>query len=326
MYYLGIDIGGTKCAVSLGKDVEDNFAVIDKVKFPTAGKSPEEVLDMFISESVKLLASYSLTFSDVAGLGISCGGPLDAKKGIIMSPPNLPGWDDIRVKEFFEKNTGVPSKLQNDANACAVAEWLFGAGKGFDNVVFLTFGTGLGAGLILDGKLYSGTNDMAGEIGHVRLTEGGPIGYGKFGSCEGYCSGGGIAQLGKIAVTEALARGEKPKLLHVAGSIENIDAKVIGDLAEKENDEFCLDIYRKCGEKLGTTLSILVDILNPERIILGGVFMRSHGIIVPAMEKVMKNECLSYALDVCKVVPAGLGEHIGDYAALSLATLAAKGE
>ncbi|MBQ8208884.1 MAG: ROK family protein [Clostridia bacterium] len=326
MYYLGIDIGGTKCAVSLGEDVGKDFAVLAKVKFPTAGKKPNEVLDIFLSESEKLIASHSLKFSDIAGLGISCGGPLDAKKGIIMSPPNLPGWDDIHVTEFFEKHTGIPSKLQNDANACAVAEWLFGAGKGCDNVVFLTFGTGLGAGLILDGHLYSGTNDMAGEIGHVRLTEGGPIGYGKFGSCEGYCSGGGIAQLGKIAVTEALARGEKPRLLDAAGSIDAIDAKVIGDLAEKENDEFCLEIYRKCGEKLGITLSILVDILNPERIILGGVFMRSHGIIVPAMEKVMKNECLSYALDVCKVVPAGLGEHIGDYAALSLATLAAKGE
>lgn len=326
MYYLGIDIGGTKCAVSLGCDSGENFAVCDKVKFPTAGKTPYEVLDMFILESEKLLAKHSFKFSDISGIGISCGGPLDAKKGIVMSPPNLPGWDDIHVTEFFEEKTGVPAKLQNDANACAVAEWLFGAGKGFNNVIFLTFGTGLGAGLILDGKLYSGTSDMAGEIGHVRLTEGGPIGFGKFGSCEGYCSGGGIAQLGKMAVTEALARGEKPRLLEVAGNIENIDAKVIGDLAEKENDEFCLEIYRKCGEKLGVTLSILVDILNPERIILGGVFMRSHGIITPAMDKVMKKECLSYALDVCKVVPAGLGESIGDYAALSLAVLAAKGE
>lgn len=324
MYYLGIDIGGTKCAVSLGKDGTESFSFCDKVKFPTAGKRPEQVLDMFLSESEKLLSEHSLKFSDVAGLGISCGGPLDAKKGIIMSPPNLPGWDNIHVKDFFEKNTRIPSKLQNDANACAVAEWLFGAGKGFDNVVFLTFGTGLGAGLILDGKLYSGSSDMAGEIGHVRLTEGGPIGYGKFGSCEGYCSGGGIAQLGKIAVTEALARGEKPKLLERAGTIDAIDAKLIGDLAEKENDEFCLEIYRKCGKKLGTTLSILVDILNPQRIILGGVFMRSQGLIVPEMEKVMKNECLSYALNVCKVVPAGLGECIGDYAALSLATLAAE--
>ncbi len=326
MYYLGIDIGGTKCAVSLGGDEGDNFKIIDKAKFPTAGKTPGEVLTMFLSESETLIEKYSLGFKDISGLGISCGGPLDAKKGIIMSPPNLSGWDDIHVTEFFEKNTGIKSKLQNDANACAVAEWLFGAGKGFGNVVFLTFGTGLGAGLILDGKLYSGTSDMAGEIGHIRLTEGGPFGYGKYGSCEGYCSGGGIAQLGKFAVNEALAKGETPRLLTEAGSIDSINAKIIGDLAEKENDEFCIEIYRKCGEKLGKTLSILVDILNPERIILGGVFMRSSSLLVPAMERVMKEECLTYALDACKVVPAGLGEFIGDYAALSLATLAARGE
>ena len=326
MYYLGIDIGGTKCAVSLGTDSGDSFSVCDKARFPTAGKTPYEILDIFVAESEKLLSSHSLGFSDISGIGICCGGPLDAKGGIILSPPNLPGWDDIHITEFFEKKTGVPAKLQNDANACAVAEWLFGAGHGFKNIVFLTFGTGLGAGLILDGKLYSGTSDMAGEIGHVRLTEGGPIGYGKSGSCEGYCSGGGIAQLGRCAVTEALARGEKPRLLAVAGSIENINAKLIGDLAEQENDEFCLEIYRKCGEKLGATLSMIVDMLNPERIILGGIFMRSQKLLVPEMDKVMRRECLSYALDVCKVVPAGLGESIGDYAALSLATLAKRGE
>ncbi len=324
MYYLGIDIGGTKCAVSLGCEIEKDFSICDKVKFLTADKTPGEVLDMFLLESKRLLTSHGLGFSDVSGIGISCGGPLDAKRGIIMSPPNLPGWDEVHITEFFEKNTGITTKLQNDANACAVAEWLFGAGKGLGNVVFLTFGTGLGAGLILDGRLYSGTNDMAGEIGHVRLTEGGPIGYGKFGSCEGYCSGGGIAQLGRIAVTEALARGEKPKLLKVAGSMDKIDAKLIAELAESEKDELCLEVYRKCGEKLGQTLSILVDILNPEMIILGGVFMRSHHLLVPSMEKVMKNECLSYAKKVCRIAPAGLGENIGDYAALSLATLAAK--
>ena len=166
---------------------------------------------------------------------------------------------------------------------------------------------------------------MAGEIGHVRLRKEGPVGYGKAGSCEGFCSGAGIAKLGVIAVEEALAKGETPKLLTVAGSVENINAKIIGDLAES-GDAFCRRIYEKCGRMLGETLSVIVDLLNPERIILGGVFMRSSGLLAPETERVMKEECLSYALDVCKVVPAGLGENIGDYAALSLAVLAEKGE
>lgn len=326
MYYIGIDIGGTKCAVSLGEGTGDgNISIKDKVKFPTAGKTPSEVLDMFLSECEKVLSAQGIGFSDVGGIGVSCGGPLDAGRGIVMSPPNLPGWDNIHVKEFFEGKTGVKTKLQNDANACAVAEWLFGAGKGFRNVVFLTFGTGLGAGLILDGRLYSGTSDMAGEIGHVRLRKEGPVGYGKVGSCEGFCSGAGIAKLGVIAVEEALAKGETPKLLTVAGSVENINAKIIGDLAES-GDAFCRRIYEKCGRMLGETLSVIVDLLNPERIILGGVFMRSADLLTAEAERVMKAECLSYALDVCRIVPAGLGENIGDYAALSLAVLAEKGE
>jgi len=143
MYYLGIDIGGTKCAVSLGESKDGSLSIIDKKKFPTAEKTPGEVLDLFLAEIDNILFANSLEHSDIAGLGISCGGPLDAKRGVILSPPNLSDWDNIHVTEFFEKSTGIKSKLQNDANACAVAEWLFGAGKGFDNVVFLTFGTGL---------------------------------------------------------------------------------------------------------------------------------------------------------------------------------------
>ena len=326
MYYIGIDIGGTKCAVSLGEGAGDgNISIIDKVKFPTAGKTPSEVLDMFFSECERIVSAHGIAFSDVGGIGVSCGGPLDAERGIVMSPPNLPDWDDIHVKEFFEKKTGVKTKLQNDANACAVAEWLFGAGRGAKNVVFLTFGTGLGAGLILDGHLYSGTSDMAGEIGHVRLRKEGPVGYGKAGSCEGFCSGAGIAKLGIMAVEEALARGETPRLLAEAGSIENINAKIIADLAHA-GDPLCVGVYEKCGRMLGETLSIIVDLLNPEKIILGGVFMRSAYLLTAEAERVMKEECLSYALDVCRIVPAGLGENIGDYAALSLAVLAEKGE
>ena len=104
-------------------------------------------------------------------MGISCGGPLDASSGVILSPPNLPGWDNVKIVQMIEEKFGVPCGLQNDANACALAEWRFGAGKGTKNMIFLTFGTGMGAGLILDGKLYAGTNGMAGEIRDPSATE-----------------------------------------------------------------------------------------------------------------------------------------------------------
>ena len=332
MYYLGLDIGGTKCAVSLGEvtgeESAQTLSVLAKEKFPTeTGKrSPYAVLDALYFCAEKLLEEKNLTFSDIKGIGISCGGPLDAKTGVILSPPNLPGWDKIAAVSYIEEKTGVKTYLQNDANACAVAEWKFGAGRGCENMAFLTFGTGLGAGLILNGRLYSGTSDMAGEIGHVRLTrEDGsaflPVGYGKRGSAEGYCSGGGLAQLGQEAVRELLEKGVTPRLYEAAGGdLSNITAKLIGDLAEQEQDALCLSIYEKCGARLGETLSLLIDILNPELIVLGGIFLRSEGLIRPAMERVIEAETLRFSRQVCRVVPAALGELIGDYAALSVAT------
>lgn len=159
---------------------------------------------------------------EIAGIGISCGGPLDSRRGVILSPPNLPGWDEVPVKAYFERETGAPAMLRNDADACAVAEWRYGAGRGCRNMVFLTFGTGFGAGLILNGALYSGSCDMAGEIGHIRAPGDPayrPVGYGKSGSFEGYCSGGGIAELGRAIALEAHPAGPAGLLLpHAAGA------------------------------------------------------------------------------------------------------------
>ena len=323
MLLLGLDIGGTKCAVSLGLVEGDAISLLAKVKFPTEKNAPGAVMEAFLAASEKVLYENGKTFSDLAAIGISCGGPLDSKRGVILSPPNLPGWDEVEIVKFFEEKTGVKTFLQNDANACAVAEWKFGAGRGCSDMVFLTFGTGLGAGLIVGGRLHAGVSDMAGEIGHVRLApdDGGflPVGYGKRGSAEGFCSGGGLAQLGVQAVKEALAKGETPVLYTaVGGDLEKINARVIADLADA-GDDMCRGLYRTCGERLGETLSVLIDILNPEKIVLGGIFMRSENLLRDAMQAVIEREALPFAHRCCKVVPAGLGETIGDYAALSVA-------
>ena len=191
MYILGFDIGGTKCAVTTAQWDGSQITLLKKEACPTdLSISPEEMLKRLIS-----MADGILTAPPEA-VGISCGGPLSSKEGLILGPPNLPGWDHVEIVKVLNDHYHVPVKLQNDANACAVAEWKFGAGKGTDNMVFFTFGTGLGAGLILDGRLYSGTNDNAGEAGHIRLDRFGPVGFGKAGSFEGFCSGNGLAQLG----------------------------------------------------------------------------------------------------------------------------------
>ena len=191
--YLGLDIGGTKCAIVVG---DASFSIKKKISFDTrTARGYEAILDDFKMHIKTLLAEYS-NFK-LKRIGISCGGPLDSKKGFIYSPPNLPGWDNVHITKIFSEEFGVETAIQNDANACALAEWLMGAGKGTSNMIFLTFGTGMGAGLILNGKLYSGTNDLGGEVGHMRMEKTGPIGFGKAGSFEGFCSGGGIAQLAK---------------------------------------------------------------------------------------------------------------------------------
>ena len=316
-YLFGIDIGGTKSAVSYGSCDDGRLTIAKKIKFKTGG--PKETIEDIEKSIDALMDEFGLKISDVAAIGISCGGPLDSHTGVIMSPPNLPGWDDIHiVDEISEKYKGVSVGIQNDANACALAEWKFGAGRGTKNMVFMTFGTGLGAGLILNGKLYEGTNDNAGEIGHIRLSCFGPIGYGKAGSFEGFCSGGGIAQLARILVKEKIQMGEKPAICPTLDKLDEIDAKSVAAAARK-GDKLAVEAYRLSGEYLGKGLSIIIDILNPERIVIGSVYTRSRDLLEPYSAKVIEREALKNAAAVCKVVPAELGEAIGDYAALSVA-------
>ncbi len=323
MYLIGIDIGGTKCAVILGKAVDETNPlakepkIIDKIKFPTVA-DPGKVIEKLCDLTEEMLKKYNLKANEVACIGINCGGPVDSKNGIILSPPNLIGWDEIHIVEIFEKRFSIRSKLQNDANAGALAEWLYGAGRGSSNMMFITFGTGFGAGLILDGRLYSGTSDMAGEVGHIRLAANGPVGFGKAGSCEGFCSGGGIVQIARTKVLEKLQMGEEVSFCKSINDLDKLTAKIVGDAAEA-GDELGLEIYEISGRHLGKALSIFIDILNPEVIAIGSIFARSTDILWPHAEKVIERETLIHSRRVCRVVPAALGEKIGDLEALSIA-------
>ena len=317
---LGIDVGGTKCAIVSGSLSEDGqVSITGKSVFATeTAKGFDQTLQNIYANIDAELAKTGLKPQDVAAIGISCGGPLDSKTGVIMSPPNLPGWDNIPIVELIEKRYGIKTAVQNDANACTLAEWKYGAGKGYNNVIFLTFGTGMGSGLILDGRLYAGTNDMAGEVGHIRLECTGPVGYGKAGSFEGFCSGGGIAQLARTCALEKLQMGEQVAYCSSMADLDAINAKAVAEAANA-GDPLAIEIYRTCGHYLGKALSTLIDILNPEVIVLGSIYGRSQELIEPAMRKAIEQEALSHARNVCRIVPAGLGESIGDYAALSVA-------
>lgn len=312
----GIDIGGTKSAVSFIKTEGDNVVFLYKEKRATDTEQPQKMVDSFVEEIKEQLRKHKDW--ELVSVGISCGGPLDEEKGMILSPPNLPKWDRVDLFTPLKAAFGnIPIMLQNDANACALAEWQLGAGKGCKNMVFLTFGTGLGAGLILNGELYSGTNGMAGEVGHIRLEEEGPVGYGKKGSFEGFCSGGGIAGLGRIYAERALERGESPVFCKDRESLDKITAKEIGEAAER-GDALSLEIFHKVAQELGKGLSILVDILNPEKIIIGSIYLRQRALLETGMMEVLQKEALRQAREAVQILPAGLGEKLGDYAAVSV--------
>jgi len=315
MYILGFDIGGTKCAVVTAQWDGSNISLLKKEMHPTdLSISPEDMIKKLIETADSLLDKKP------DGIGISCGGPLDASREIITGPPNLPGWDHVEIVRQLTEHYQVPVKLQNDANACAVAEWKFGAGKGCRNMVFLTFGTGLGAGLILNNTLYVGTNGNAGELGHIRLSDFGPVGFGKTGSFEGFCSGNGIAQLGLIKALEKAQLGEYPTYFKKGYTQSDVTAKTVADAA-RAGDRTALEVYRTCGSYLGKGLSIVIDLLNPEKIVIGSIFERCHDLLWESARKEIEKEALSLSASCCQIVPAILGEQIGDYAAIAVALL-----
>jgi glucokinase len=188
---IGVDIGGTKTAVSACAQPP---ALLQRIEFSTQpSHGPEHAIRRIIDAAREILASLQLGQQDIQSIGTSCGSPLDPIQGVIQTPPNLPTWKGVPIKSILTGAFAVDVFVENDANAGALAEFSFGAGRGTRNMVFLTMGTGLGARLILDGRLYRGASYAAGEIGHVRLTRSGPSGYHKTGSAEGWASGAGMA-------------------------------------------------------------------------------------------------------------------------------------
>jgi len=315
-YYIGLDIGGTKCAAIAGSE---DMQVYEKRVFQTeTWKGPDHALNLLIESTAGIREN--MRSRKLRAIGISCGGPLDSRKGIVQSPPNLPGWDNIPVVKMFNDKFNVPAYLQNDANACALAEWKFGAGKGTENMIFLTFGTGMGAGIILEGRLYSGTNDLAGEVGHIRLAGDGPEGYGKKGSFEGFCSGGGIARYAGMIAAEKYARGEHVAFCKSADMISKITAKDVA-MAAEAGDTTAAEILETSGRYLGYGLSVLIDILNPQVIVIGSIYVRCRKFLEPACLNIIEQEALEPSRNVCTIVPSLLEDRIGDYASLSVAVI-----
>jgi glucokinase len=242
---------------------------------------------------------------------VSIGGPLDIARGIIYSPPNLPRWDAVPLRDSLEDKLGLPVHVEHDGNAGAIAEHRFGAGQGLRNLVFLTMGTGLGAGLIVNGAIYRGSSDLAGEVGHMRIAPDGPIAYGKAGSWEAFCSGPGM-----VRVAHRLYPARWP-------DTGELDARELTRLAQG-GDADALAVVGETGRWLGKGLAILADVLNPQMIVIGSMAVRLGDVLLEPARRAMREEALPGAYEACRVVPAALGESLGDVAALCAAIQASQ--
>ena len=318
-HLVGVDIGGTKCAVVLGERVEDQVRVARRVVIPTErGGDPLVMLESLEDAARRELDEAGLAPGDVERVGICCGGPLSEADGLVLGPPNLPGWGRVPVVEHFERALGIPARLGNDANAGALAEWWWGAGRGTSTMAFLTFGTGLGAGLIIDGRLHRGAHGLAGEVGHVRVAVDGPVVYGKAGSWEGYSSGNGLRHLAIERVRQEWAAGRTVGFCADQTALEGLDAVVLARAA-RDGDALALSIFATSGRHLGQGIAVLADVIDPEVVVVGGIYGRCLDLLEAATMAAFEAEMQGGAARSCQILPAELREAIGDYSALAVA-------
>ena len=303
---IGLDIGGTKTAILEGTyDAE----VLQRIEIATqAGDAFQVTFDRICSAIAEVLEVSQHEGRNVDAISVSIGGPLRIEDGVILSPPHLPHWINIPLKDLLQNRYGLQVYVEHDGNAGALSEYYFGAARGTRNAIFLTAGTGLGGGFILDGHIYRGTTDTAGEVGHIRLSEDGPVEYGKAGSWEAFCSGAGMVKL-----AQSMFPGSWPASLTTRELVTAANA----------GNETARQVIRKSGEWLGKGLAFLVDTLNPEVIVLGSLGEVLGDLFLDPARDIVRNECLSQPAEVCRIIPAQLGIRIGDVAAL-VAAISAK--
>jgi glucokinase len=244
-------------------------------------------------------------------ISVAVGGPLDIERGILYAPPHLAAWGEAHLKTRLEEQFQLPVFVEHDGNAGALAEFHFGAGRGARNMIFLTMGTGLGAGIILNGQIYHGSSDMAGEVGHVRMAEDGPLQYGKAGSWEGFSSGAGL-----VSLAHWMQPGRWPPDL--------LPRDVIRRALESDPD--ALAVVAEAGRWFGRGLAMLVDILNPDVIVMGTLGVVLGDLLLEPALAVLQAEALPRATAACRIVPAQLGPRLGDTAALMAGIVALNAE
>lgn len=309
---LGIDIGGTKIQFTVG---EESGKIHRRLRRATQLSGQAETdLRRIAEEARRLIGAAGARQEDLAAVGASVPGPLDLDAGLVLNPPNLPSWDRAPVRDILAEELGCPVFLENDANAAAMAEWRFGAGKGFSHLVYLTMSTGVGGGLILDGRAHRGVFAGAGEVGHMLVEwDGERCGCGLQGCLEAYI--GGACWTRRLReITPASSR-----VAVLAGGLENVSPEQVVEAA-REGDEFALAEMDRFNNYLARALVNLSFVLAPEIFVLGTIAVAAGEELcfAPVRERVAARTWPSLAGDL-KIVPAALGDQVADYAGLSVA-------
>jgi glucokinase len=314
-YVIGIDLGGTKISGAIS-DLKGN--ILSQYTTPTLAQDGEEaVLNRIIEVIQKVMSDTNKSSDEIKAIGIGSPGPLDAKKGIIITTPNLP-FKNFALVEPIQKKFGIHTYLDNDANVAAIGEYLFGAGKGTKNMVFVTVSTGIGGGAIINGYIYRGNTSNALEVGHTTLVEDGPrCNCGNYGCAEALASGTAIGKRAK----EAIENGAKTSLTNY-DKVTSYEVFV----EAKKGDKVAADIIDKCLNYLGICIANIVNTFDPEMVIIGGGVSKAGDIVFDKVKEVVNKRAFKAIAESCKIVPAGLGTDAGVIGAVALALLESKNQ
>ena len=311
-FVLGIDIGGTNLVV--GSVAEDGSALHALDSEPTHAEAGQtDVLDRLITLAQRTIerTRKEVSGADIIGVGVGAPGPLDTKRGIVLLTPNL-GWVNLPLRQIIHERLGLPAALDNDANCAVLGEWWMGAARGTRNAIGITIGTGIGGGIIVDGKLYHGASDCAGEIGHTTIdTEGRRCKCGNYGCLEAYASGPNIA----LRAVEELKAGAVSRLAdYVGGDLRQVTAQTVYQAAH-DGDQLALEVVNDTAKFLGVGIANLLNVFNPEVVVVcGGVTLAGDRLFDPLRREVARR-AFKPAVSVCRIIPCELSGTAGVYGA-----------
>jgi glucokinase len=307
---LGIDIGGSKTVIAIGHP-DGELLAEERLEGWTQGAWPRD-LERLAAHARALLLGRGHARPEA--VGVCAPGPLDPLRGVVIDAPNLAGWVGVPLVERLQAALGASVRLENDANAAALAEWRHGAGRGARNLIFATMSTGIGAGLILDGRLYRGAHFLAGEIGHAPIRREGRMHAGLAGTLEAYAGGAALAQ----RIREDLAAGQPSLIGELAGGdAARISARIWTE-AIRAGDEYSRHLQREFVEDVAQALAALVMTLDPERIVLGTIVQRNPDLFLEPIRERVRQRVWPAQRDV-QIVPGELGAKLPAYAALCVA-------